>query len=304
MRFPLDERRGLLLLSLLVIAASLVLLWVESGRRDAVEPPRDKDEVEEFRAFHIRTSSREAARHRRWQEERRRGRLFPFDPNTADSATLDALGLSRSAVRAIIHYRRAGGRFRTASDVARIYTLSPSDYRRIRPYISIPSSVTEPRTRRSPVTRTFPAKLREGESVDLNSCDTAVLMRVPGVGRVTAERIIKYGRLLGGYTAATQVREVYGMAEGAERYFHVTAPRPVTIDINKADFGALARHPYIGRKRAAEVMRLRRKYGLITSMAQLAFALGLGDEEREKLLPYLSFGGRDTAAEREVNLKK
>jgi hypothetical protein len=39
-------------------------------------------------------------------------------------------------------------------------------------------------------------------------------------------------------------------------------------------------------------------------MAQLAFALGLGDEEREKLLPYLSFGGRDTAAEREVNLKK
>jgi DNA uptake protein ComE-like DNA-binding protein len=289
MRFPRSERHSFIIAALLTATLALVLLFRDNMQERKTAPQIPKEALRAFRNFRESIPSYGNRQYSGKEQSRRTLRLFPFDPNTADSATLSTLGLSRPAVRAIIHYRSAGGHFRRPGDLSRIYTLSASEYRRIRPYITIPASATEPHIRRTPLTRDFPVKLREGESVDLNSSDTAVLMRVPGVGRVTAARIIKYGRLLGGYTRATQIREVYGMAEGTERYFHVTTPSPVTIDVNKADYGALARHPYIGRKLAAEVIRLRRKYGRITSMSQLAFALGLGEEEKEKLLPYLSF---------------
>ena len=54
----------------------------------------------------------------------RQVRLFPFDPNTADSTQLLQLGLQRWQVRNIYRYRRAGGIYRRPQDFARLYGLT------------------------------------------------------------------------------------------------------------------------------------------------------------------------------------
>ena len=55
-------------------------------------------------------------------------RLFPFDPNKADSIELSSLGLPSYVVRNILKYREKGGRFRTADSFSRIYGLSEKQF--------------------------------------------------------------------------------------------------------------------------------------------------------------------------------
>ena len=42
-------------------------------------------------------------------------------------------------------------------------------------------------------------KLKPGATIDLNTADTTLLKRVPGIGSSFARRIVKYRELLGGY---------------------------------------------------------------------------------------------------------
>ena len=66
--------------------------------------------------------------------------------------------------------------------------------------------------------RTFPKteKYPVGTVVELNTADTTILKKVPGIGSTFARRIIKYRELLGGFFTVEQLREVYGLDE--ERY--------------------------------------------------------------------------------------
>lgn len=135
----------------------------------------------------------------------------------------------------------------------------------------------------------FPAKLRPGETVDLNCGDTAELRHVPGVGSVIARRIVRYGESLGGYVSAAQAAEVYGLDSGAVRWFTVGSPAPRRININRAEYSRLARHPYIGARRAAHIMRMRREWGRIRSLRALLSDSVFSPGDVERLAPYVEF---------------
>lgn len=82
----------------------------------------------------------------------------------------------------------------------------------------------------------YPSKLKPGATVDVNTADTLLLQRVPGIGPSFARRIYKYRQLLGGYYCVEQLQEVYGMDR--EKYDQIspymevrTAVQP--IDLNK-----------------------------------------------------------------------
>jgi competence ComEA-like helix-hairpin-helix protein len=59
-------------------------------------------------------------------------------------------------------------------------------------------------------------KYPPGTVVDLNTADTTVLKKVPGIGSVYARRIVACRNRLGNFHTIAQLREVYGMDE--ERY--------------------------------------------------------------------------------------
>jgi competence protein ComEA len=54
-------------------------------------------------------------------------------------------------------------------------------------------------------------KLSEGETISLNSTDTAEWKKIPGIGSVYASRIVKYRKRLGGFARKEQLLEVYGV---------------------------------------------------------------------------------------------
>ena len=228
-------------------------------------------------------------------EPEREVRLFPFDPNTADSTQLLQLGLQRWQVRNIYRYRRAGGIYRRPQDFARLYGLTAGQYRQLEPYIRIStdyqpaSRLVEAEKPRQRDTLRFPVKIEAGEHVVLNTADTSQLRRVPGIGTYFANEIVNHGRFLGGYVSVDQLDEIPDFPRDAKQYFVIRQPNPRRLNINRLSINELKRHPYINYYQAKAIVDYRRLHGHIESLKQLSLSKDFPPEAIERLEPYVEY---------------
>lgn len=235
---------------------------------------------------------------------------FYFDPNTADSTQLLRLGLHPWQVRNIYRYRAKGGVYRKKEDFARLYGLTVKDYRRLEPYIRIsedylPASTLVGNARRTSFSSgtsfpsstsnykkdslRYPLKIREGEHVVLNTADTSMLRKVPGIGAYYAKEIVRYGKWLGGYVHVSQLDEIDNFPKEAKKYFVITDPHPQKLSINKLTLQQLRRHPYINYYQAKAIVDYRRLHGDIKSLRDLRFSSDFTDEDIRRLEPYIAY---------------
>lgn len=219
---------------------------------------------------------------------------FPFDPNTADSTQLLRLGLQPWQVRNIYKYRGRGGIYRKKEDFARLYGLTVKDYRRLEPYIRIssdylPASTLVKEEHYERDTLRYPVKIAEGEQVVLNTADTTVLRKVPGIGAYYAAQIVRYGQRLGGYVSIDQLDEIDGFPQDAKKYFVVQDAHPQQLNVNQLTLQQLRRHPYINFYRAKAIMDYRRLHGNLKSLQDLRLSKDFPPEVIERLTPYVTF---------------
>lgn len=217
---------------------------------------------------------------------------YPFDPNTADSTQLLRLGLQPWQVRSIYRYRARGGVFRSKRDFAQLYGLTKKDYLRLEPYIRIsddyqPASTLFSKEERD--TLRYPAKLKDGDHVVLNTADTTQLMKVPGIGSYYAKEIIRHGKWIGGYVSVDQLDEIEGFPPTAKKYFVVSHPTPQRLNINKLTLQQLRRHPYINYYQAKAIVDYRRLYGDIKSLQDLRFSKAFPEDAIQHLEPYVEY---------------
>ena len=131
-------------------------------------------------------------------------------------------------------------------------------------------------------------KLKPGATIDLNSADTTLLKRVPGIGSSFARRIVKYRDLLGGYYVVEQLQEVYGMDreryDAIYPYFTVgTAVRPLTLTIDSISY-----HPYLSWRHKRTLRRLLEA----EEPLDWSHLMATGDFTRDdslRLAPYMPF---------------
>lgn len=135
-------------------------------------------------------------------------------------------------------------------------------------------------------------KLKEGETIELNSSDTTELKKIPGIGSGFANRIVKYNNLLGGYSNLDQIKEVWGMDD----YLYdkilpylTIVPKTKKIRVNSATFEELNKHPYISYKQAKIIEDIRDRKGNIESMNRLSLLDEFTDNDIRRLTPYISF---------------
>lgn len=215
-------------------------------------------------------------------------RLHPFDPNRADSLVWIELGVSPRVVRNVLRYRRAGGRFRQVSDVARIYGMDTATYARLRPFINIGTIEKQvPGTVQRDAGR--PVKLSAGEQVALNAADSAQLCRVPGIGAYRARAILRYGERLGGYVSVRQLTEIEGLPDSLLGWFTLHEVPVRRLDVNAASFKELLRHPYLSYEQVRVLVKHRDKYGPLRELRQLSLYPCFSETDLERLLPYLAF---------------
>lgn len=221
---------------------------------------------------------------------------FPFNPYTLTEEEGLKMGLADRQVRNIINYRNNGGHFFTKKDLAKLYTIGESDFEQLEPFIVLPEVEHVARSKREialskevkqPDEASKLVKKKEIPIVDINAVDSTILLELPQVGSYIASRIVSYRERLGGFVSLDQLREVKGV--DSSRYAAITPYLRLEdvelqlLDVNRADFKSLLRHPYLNYNQVRLIVNFREKKGMIKNWTQLQAVIG----EEEPLNPVL-----------------
>jgi competence protein ComEA len=228
-------------------------------------------------------------------------KLFLFDPNSVSYDSLTLLGLSETQARTLVNYRNKGGRFLKPEDIKKIYGLDESDFARLIPYVNIEKNReknTERNTEKSTerggysMPATFSDRKKK-ERIELNSCDSAALDRLPGLGPVLSARIIKYRKLLGGFVSVEQLKEVYGLADSIyirlSGRVYADSSRVKGIIVNDSGFRELSRHPYLDKYEVQAILKYKELKGTVSDIGELVDNKVLTAGKAKKLNRYLIF---------------
>lgn len=286
-----DIQAAITIVAMILIGCGLLLLLARYGRQqpdDMMAVDKKKDQPKYYAV------------------EGRKVKLAPFDPNTADSTHLLALGLQPWQVRNIYRYRANGGIYRRPEDFARLYGLSAHQYKQLLPYIRIAKEYSMSADEYVGKTYNQPMKphisgptykeevrhsdkLSEGEHIALNGADTTSLKRIPGIGSWYARKIVQYGERLGGYVDVGQLLEIDGFPEEALPYVTIGDVSPRRLNANTASLSQLRRHPYINYYQAKAITDYRRLYGKISDIRQLSTCRDFTERDLERISPYIEY---------------
>lgn len=227
------------------------------------------------------------------------GTLFHFDPNRLEEAGWLKLGFTDKQVKVILNYRKKGGKFYKKEDLAKIYSISPAEFKRLENFIDIQPTFDKIELQvklKNSVSRSKIDAERKfiPTAVDINSADTTALITLRGIGSTFAKRIVKYRESLGGFVSVQQIKEVYGLPpetfEAILPYLKINSQHAVSkLAINVLDVKALLKHPYINFKQSTAIVNYRMQHGDFKSVEDLKKVILLEEDFLRKLAPYLTF---------------
>lgn len=131
--------------------------------------------------------------------------------------------------------------------------------------------------------------------LDVNMADSVELERLPAIGEKLSSRIVRYRDRLGGFMELAQLKEVYGLSDST---YQIISPllkiakdfKPRQIDINKAEYSDLRKHPYTNNTFIKLVLAYRKIHGNFTSQVDLEKIEQVDKLVLNKLAPYLVYG--------------
>ncbi|MEQ1746342.1 MAG: helix-hairpin-helix domain-containing protein [Saprospiraceae bacterium] len=262
---------------------------------------QQKPEATDFSDFEKQIAEYRAANRETTKPVAETAALFFFDPNNAPVETLLALGIPERVAHTIARYRERGGRFRTADDLGKIYTLPEEVFERLRPYVRIGSGNEK-------AAKKEPGKAEpEAFAFDPNTAGESDLLRL-GLPQDLVRRLLRYREKGGYFFEKADFRKLYGMTDAAfqrlEPYIAITrseaairpaayaggrakAAEPSNIDVNSAAAQDWQQLPGIGAARAGQIVRFREKLGGFVRIEQVAETFGLPDSVFQTIQPYL-----------------
>ena len=231
---------------------------------------------------------------------------FPFNPNTITEDEWRQIGLTDRQIRNIMNYKAKGGKFYSKNDLGKLYTISEEDFAQLEPFIVLPemsrnqntksyeqSGVSTPSTRSGASSTTAKPEKKAIPIVDLNTVDSITLLELPQIGSFMASRILEFRDKLGGFVVTEQLRDVNGMDEARydaiQPYIKVGETQLRKVDVNRADFKTLVRHPYLSYEQVKRIFNQREKRGMIKNWEQLEALLKEEGEVNPLLEQYVRF---------------
>ena len=253
-------------IALLLLAVAFAAFFWKFGNYSATPQQMASDSI-----FHQKRTSRTKRPVQYYATEVRKAERFPFDPNTADSTQLLRLGLQPWQVRNIYKYRELEPYIRISND-----------------YLPASTLVGERQQVKRDTLR-YPVKIQADERVILNTADTTLLKKVPGIGSYYASEIIRHGQRLGGFVSVDQLDEIEDFPKDAKQYFVIADAHPRRMNINRLTLQQLRRHPYVNFYMAKAITDYRRLHGDIKSLNELRLSKDFTDEVIHRLEPYIEY---------------
>jgi competence ComEA-like helix-hairpin-helix protein len=286
---------GVLILVVLIVSTLILVKHYKPHQEEQLTWTNDsvKSEFVEYQ------SQQDSIRKAEWKKTYKRDTIAicmqEFDPNTADSSTLVHLGLKPWQAKNMLKYRAAGGKYRKAEDMRRLYGMTDSMYHALEPYIriAVEDTVDSVKVDTMRVDSLVRWKSEKKDTIlNIRTADTTELKMIRGIGSYRARQIVRYREQLGGFVRVEQVLEAKGMEQLADSVLHSFVLDSVvvnTMNINKVSVQRLSKHPYLRFEQAKAIYELRRKYVRLDSIGQLRELDCLSEETIQKLTPYLEF---------------
>lgn len=291
-----EQWLGVVLLAALVIGTLIAVKHFQPEKKVEVSWTNDSTQA----AFANHQAKEDSIRKSQWKKKYPREaieiRMQDFDPNTVDSSTLVHLGLKPWQAKNMMKYRAAGGKYRKAEDLKKLYGMTDSMYQALAPYIRIAREEKDSLRVDSVYTHTdslpkWPEK--KDTILNLRTADTTELKMIRGIGSYRAKQIVRYREQLGGFVSVEQLLEVKGMEDLASdsilQHFVLDSVMVQQMNVNQAGVQRLAQHPYLRFEQAKALYELRRKKIRLHSIQDLEAIECIDAKTLEKIAPYLNF---------------
>jgi len=232
---------------------------------------------------------------------------FSFNPNTITETEWQKLGLSDKLIKTILNYRTKGGKFYKKEDLKKMYGMPEDIYDTLQHYIIVENKkkyANNSKSYNNKYNNNYNNNYNENNKskkynneeynivVEINSADQEELVKLRGIGAAFSERIIDKRNSLGGFVEKEQLLEVYGLKsetfEMIKDHIIIDLTKVKKINLNKAEFGDLIRHPYIDKETTILILKYRDKANIIYSVDELLENNVLTNDMFNKLKHYLS----------------
>lgn len=228
----------------------------------------------ENRGENIRAINRQ-----RWEQKIDNRRPHPYEPFRIDTVSivyLQRIGFTYRQAEGLIEYRDSGAEgIRNMAELSDCWAVSPEMADSLARYVI------------------FPEPKPYGGKIEINSADSATLVTVRGIGPKTAQAIVSYRKLLGGYVSIEQLSEIKCVtSENFARFSSQICCDSCVfskIDINFAPASELERHPYMTRRAINRIIQLRKSKGGWKSFEEIVNDNIFTEEQATMLEPYLHF---------------
>jgi DNA uptake protein ComE-like DNA-binding protein len=224
-----------------------------------------------------------------------------FDPNTASSMDLEAMGLPVRTIKSILNYRAKGGQFRDKESLEKIYTLSEEHYQQLYPFIDL-----ESRMDRFAQKESFEPQeakpLAAAFDFDPNTA-TGENFEALGLASNTVRSILNYREKGGQFRKTEDFQKIYTLPDSVYQHLkaHIKiAPKPTystkkqyapkayrNIDINTASLEDFQQFRGIGPSYAKRILKMRESLGGFWNIKQVGELYKLPDSTFQVMLPHL-----------------
>jgi DNA uptake protein ComE-like DNA-binding protein len=210
--------------------------------------------------------------------------LAPFRIDTATTQYLRTIGFTTRQASLIVRYREMIGGYRTFEEFEECYAVDSVMAERLRPYIIFPP--TDSTAHHVPS--------NERMMVDINSADSATLVKLRGIGAKSAKEIIQYRKLLGGYYNIEQIKELSVVTDENfcifSQQIYCDSAEIEKIYINFARPKELEVHPYLSNRMLRLIINHRELKGGWSTIEEMIDSKIFNTEEAARIAPYLDFG--------------
>jgi len=264
--FTIKQRNGIFLLLTIIITLQCAYYSVDFSSEEFPDNQHElalfEKEMDSLRLIAI---------------EKRKPKIYPFNPNFITDYKGYTLGMSTKEIDRLLHFRRQDKWINSVNQFQQVTQVSDSLLNKISPYFKFPDWITNPKPRTFSIynkSKTIKTPKTFAQKIDLNLATAVQLQKVYGIGEAYSKRIINYRTKQKGFIADIQLQDVYGLSneviDRIKQEFTVKTPKTITkVNINTATRDQLVNVPYFDYELAHIVIEQRTLHEGFKSLDEL-----------------------------------
>jgi DNA uptake protein ComE-like DNA-binding protein len=223
--------------------------------------------------------------------EKRKPKIWPFNPNYITDYKGYTLGMSVAEIDRLHRFRGSGKWINSKNDFKKVTGVSDSLLAHIAPFFKFPDWITNPKKRTSySKKRTWKTAEEKG---GLNKITRDQLLAIETMDEESAGKILRHLKKIGGYQVDQQLYDVYGVPTKLKRavlneYTVKEKPAISYLDVNTATASDMATIPLLSFDLAKEIVDYRILHEGIQTLDELLKLDGMTDYKFERIRLYLT----------------